>query len=83
MSPHEILGVSPDADETAIRAAYAAKLKAAHPDHGGSGQDITALKDARDTLLARPKKATTCRVCGGSGWVKTGGFKPERCPRDC
>lgn len=82
--PHNVLGLQPDADETAIRAAYAEKVRADHPDHGGTGQNLKALKQARDAMLGRaPKPQTTCKICGGKGWVRTGGFKPERCPRGC
>lgn len=84
-APHEILGIPADAAPDAIRAAYSAKVKADHPDHGGAGHGILALKEARDQMLGRAPKPVdaTCKVCRGTGWVKTGGFRPERCPRDC
>jgi len=83
MAPHELLGIPPDATEEAVRAAYADKVKADHPDHGGAGIGLAALKKARDDMLSRPTRKAPCRVCNETGWVRTGGFKPERCPRGC
>jgi len=83
MTPHETLGVSPDADAVTVREAYAAKVKADHPDHGGTGAMLKALKRARDEMLGVSPAPAGCRICGGRGWVKSKGFKPERCPRGC
>jgi len=47
----EILGVSPDADAHAIKAAYRDKMKQAHPDVGGSDEEAARVKQARDLLL--------------------------------
>lgn len=79
-----------------VRAAYAGRVKDEHPDTGGEAAkrpDFKALKAARDFLLADgesmygTKPATPpprhCNICGGTGWVRTGGFKQERCPRGC
>lgn len=48
-----ILGVGPDATVQEIRAAYRAKMAAAHPDRGGSHERAARLTAARDRLLKR------------------------------
>jgi hypothetical protein len=45
---HEVLGVAPDAPQTAIEAAYRLRARRAHPDQGGS-----------DTAMARLNVAIT------------------------
>ncbi|MBI1251057.1 MAG: DnaJ domain-containing protein [Alphaproteobacteria bacterium] len=55
----EILGVDPDASAEEIRSAFRAKMRAAHPDQGGTSDSAARLVAARDVLLrSRP---------GGSG----------------
>lgn len=84
-APHELLGITPDADAETIMAAYRAKVLADHPDQGGTGGGIAALKLARDQMLGREPRPSdnSCKVCGGKGWVRTRGFRPERCPKGC
>lgn len=50
--PHEILGVDPDATVNEIRTAYREKLKHAHPDSGGSGEELQRLREAKDRMLS-------------------------------
>lgn len=50
-SPHEVLGVDPDAPEAVVKAVARERLKAAHPDHGGSEPELRRVKQARDELL--------------------------------
>ena len=49
-----VLGVSADASESEIRAAYRRLIAAAHPDHGGSVDETRRINAARDALLAQP-----------------------------
>lgn len=71
-----------------IRAAFAAAVKAQHPDTADprqmTGPSIGTLKKARGVLLAAADISipTECVTCRGSGWVASG-FKQERCPRGC
>jgi DnaJ family protein C protein 19 len=46
-----VLGVGPDADSDAIRAAHRRLMQANHPDHGGSTWIAARLNQARDVLL--------------------------------
>ncbi len=48
---YAVLGVPRDADRAAIRRAYRAKARRAHPDGGGSAQAFARLKLAYDTLI--------------------------------
>lgn len=70
-----------------IRDSYAAAVIADHPDHGGTGKQLRALKLARDVLLAHfeggKPPATDCPVCKGKGKVMTGGFGSSPCPKGC
>jgi len=50
-TPHEVLGVDPDAPEQVVEAAARERLKSAHPDHGGSESELQRVKRARDQLL--------------------------------
>ena len=47
----EVLGVAPDADVAAIRAAHRKLMQANHPDRGGSTWIAARLNQARDVLL--------------------------------
>lgn len=84
MSPEEAIRAL---GEPAVRAAYAAALKAAHPDHGGDAETaasrIKHIVKARDTLLALFTKETeekfpACIQCGGRGTVP-GAFGARTC----
>lgn len=48
-----VLGVAPDADTEAIRAAHRRLIAAVHPDRGGSADLTRRINLARDSLLAR------------------------------
>jgi len=47
----EVLGVSPDADKTAIVNAYRALAKIHHPDAGGNADDFRRLREAYEAGL--------------------------------
>lgn len=49
--PWEILDVVPNATADEIRAAWRAKIAAAHPDQGGAESDAAEINQARDTML--------------------------------
>ena len=49
--PEEVLGVRGDAPESAIKGAARERLKEAHPDNGGSVEEVRRVKAARDQLL--------------------------------
>ena len=46
-----VLGLGPDADAEAIRAAHRRLVAAVHPDKGGSAELTRRINAARDTLL--------------------------------
>ena len=49
-----LLGVAPDADEDAIRAAHRRLVGQVHPDRGGSADLARRVNAARDLLLREP-----------------------------
>ncbi len=50
-TPWEVLGVPLDASVELINIAWRSKARAAHPDAGGSHEQMSALNAARDTML--------------------------------
>lgn len=55
--PYEVLGVSKDATEAEINAAYKRLAKKAHPDHGGSADKFSRIKQASLVLLDPDKRS--------------------------
>jgi hypothetical protein len=60
MDPATRLGVPPGADAAIIRAAFARRVRAVHPDVAAPGRadpasDVADLLAARDQLLAQPR----------------------------
>lgn len=49
--PYEILGISKDATPEQINAAFRKRSKEAHPDHGGTTEEFTRVKNASLVLL--------------------------------
>ena len=54
-SHYEVLGLQPDADLDAIRAAYRRLSKQVHPDAGGTAALFSAVQDAY-AVLSDPRK---------------------------
>ena len=50
-----VLGVAPDADSEAIRAAHRRLVGQVHPDRGGSADLTRRVNAARDLLLREPR----------------------------
>ncbi|WP_324662398.1 J domain-containing protein [Haloarcula sediminis] len=48
---HKVLGLDPDPSEADVRAAYQSAVKDAHPDHGGSPEELRAVRRAKEVLL--------------------------------
>ena len=48
---YEVLGLSPDASQEQIQAAYRRLMQRLHPDHGGSAYLAARLNQARTILL--------------------------------
>ncbi len=65
-APHEVLGVSPEATDDEIRAAYKRAAMKHHPDRGGSPEAFQAVQDAYAALQNR-----VCPGCGGKGFTTT------------
>ena len=48
MNPYETLGVPSDASDADIKRAYRREIRKAHPDRGGTNEDMAELNRARD-----------------------------------
>jgi curved DNA-binding protein CbpA len=76
--PFDVLGVSRDADDAAIHAAYRAAVRRTHPDAGGSADDFEAVQEAYEKLrdpahrLAGRGPATPPRKDGAGGPPRRG-----------
>lgn len=57
--PYAVLGLSPDADRDAVRAAYRSLLKECHPDQGGSTEAFLRLKRAYETIQHHSSPSST------------------------
>lgn len=51
-SPYEVLGIDPDASEAEIEEAYRQRVKATHPDQGGSSRAFQLVRAAYDEITA-------------------------------
>lgn len=72
------LKVPENADADTVRARFNAAIHAAHPDTGGTGEGVSELIEAKNTLLSGQDFA--CLTCGGSGTVRVFGAW-RKCPR--
>lgn len=48
---HAVLGVDRDATDEEVREAYRERIKETHPDNGGSEEQFSRVKDAKEELL--------------------------------
>lgn len=62
MDHYEALGVSPNAPESVIRAAYKARIRETHPDSGGRPEEAQAVNDAFGVLSDPEKRASYDRT---------------------
>lgn len=75
-----LLGLPSDHTREEIADAFRAKVRACHPDSGGTGGDMAALVAAKDLLLANSVVETPCKTCQGRGYIGRGfGLKCSRC----
>ena len=65
-----MLGLTPDASPDAIRAAYRARARTAHPDGGGTVTAFTELNAAAKAALDYAA-GTPCPRCAGRGTEPT------------
>lgn len=56
LSPRAVLGLSEECSENDVKAAARERIKAVHPDQGGSLEEFQRVKQARDRLLQAQKK---------------------------
>lgn len=54
---YEILGVTPQATDKEIKAAYRKRARETHPDFGGTVEEASAVNEAADVLLDPQKRA--------------------------
>ena len=50
MDPFEILGVEPNATKDEVKRAFRKKTWTAHPDHGGSNEDMIKVNAAYEAI---------------------------------
>lgn len=76
--PHEVLDVSPDADERTVRSAYRELLKEHHPDHGGSADRFIRIKEAYEAIVDDESSdgGLAAGVRGATGRPPTGRPRP-------
>lgn len=67
-SPHEVLGVDPDADAETVQRRYRELVKEVHPDAGGSAQEFKRVRKAyRAIVEGDAYDGTGPGAAGGSG----------------
>lgn len=55
IDPYELIGVRPDAPLAIAEAAYKVKVRTAHPDSGGSAEQMKKLNDAIEEIRRKGK----------------------------
>jgi len=74
-SPYEVLGVSPSADEDALRRAYRLRLRQTHPDTGGDAAEFVRVQQAWEILGTAEGRAA---YAGGHEVSYARGAAPRR-----
>jgi len=49
--PYDVLGVTPDAPDSVVKAAADERIKETHPDNGGDSQEFQRVHEAREMVL--------------------------------
>lgn|GEM_PF-4712463 len=85
LTPHEVLGVDPDADDDTIRAAYRRRVRETHPDAGGDAAEFVAVAAAWTALSGTTRGTRGDADPGGpdeaeEGWGAEVGLG-DRAPR--
>ncbi|WP_408958844.1 DnaJ domain-containing protein [Natrinema sp. 74] len=75
-SHYEALGLSPDADEQAVRRAYRTLLKEHHPDQGGSRERFLQIREAYEEIIG--ERAPNEREPDGSAITQGNGGTRQR-----
>lgn len=84
IDPYTVFEVHPLVADECLRASYMAKVRAAHPDKGGSVEETVRLTEAWALVSTRPARETTdkslrflrkfdrptCTKCKGRGVVR-------------
>jgi membrane protease YdiL (CAAX protease family) len=73
MDPLAVLGVDEDADREEIKRAYRERLKQAHPDRGGSREELERVQDAFQAVTAGNERTAAPEAGRGSGLDATSG----------
>lgn len=78
-SHYEVLGVEKDADPAKVKRAYRRRAEKAHPDKGGSDEEMAEVNQAYEVLSDPDRRLLYDRtgkdnLYGPRGFGKTGGF---------
>jgi ferredoxin len=81
-SPHDVLGIDPDADEATVVEAYRQKVKETHPDKGGSADAFQRVQAAYAYLQQGGADGEGFDPDGPAenGWAPTPRREPEGTP---
>lgn len=69
-NPYEVLGVTPNANEVVIEAAYKALVKEHHPDQGGDEEEFKEIKRAYESICSRSASSNDGSYTSFQGFSK-------------